>query len=298
MIRRPRDLSSCPPELSDVNSPAAKERKKAEDYYTKVPAPTENMKFSVYSEDEVKDRLNRLFGYKCAYCESDFGAAMPVDVEHFRPKGGVIDANGVFRFPGYWWLASTWENLLPSCIDCNRNRWQREGSGRYKRGKENLFPLDGGAFPATDAAGVANEVPLLINPCDDRPDDHLVHYYGVVPGGRIESVVRPSQVGARGEDRRGRASIDTYGLNRNRLAISRKKTIERLISAIDAVETIYGFAEQEADAARAAAMKAKGRTQIKRLTSDFLHWRNPYAAAARAYFRDWLVGFKARHPVP
>src|SRR3954464_1089354 len=113
MIRRSRNLVNAPNVLADVGSAAAAERGAADKYYNAEPPPTVSMTFSVYGEDEVKDRLNELFGYKCAYCETDFGPAMPVDVEHYRPKGRVVGPAGNLLFPGYWWLASTWSNLLP-----------------------------------------------------------------------------------------------------------------------------------------------------------------------------------------
>jgi len=294
MILRRRDLVGCPSVLADVGSPAAQERQKAQNYYMAYPAPTKNMTFSVYGHEEVKSALNRLFGYKCAYCETDFGAAMPVDVEHFRPKGGVIDEAGNLRFPGYWWLASSWDNLLPSCIDCNRRRWQQGDTGSYKRGKENLFPLAGRAAPATNAAGVALEQPLLINPAVEAPDQYLKYVYKSSPAGRMESVVEPVFDAHGIEDAKGRASIDTYGLNRDRLSISRRKMIEKLKSALDDVQFYFEQADQETDPAKRAALKARGRDAVRRLTRNFLHWSNPYAAACRAYYRNWLEGLRFR----
>ena len=46
--------------------------------------------FAAYKLDAVKEALNAAFGFKCAYCESFFGATQPLDVEHFRPKSGVL----------------------------------------------------------------------------------------------------------------------------------------------------------------------------------------------------------------
>lgn len=294
MILRSRGLVGCPAVLADVGSLAAAERLRANTHYTKVPAPTENMKFTVYAHDEVKEKLNFLFGYKCAYCEGDFGALMPMDVEHFRPKGGVIEPTGALRFPGYWWRASMWENLLPSCIDCNRSRWQNVGGRKFKRGKENLFPLLGGIPSAVDEAGVAGEHPLLINPAEDQPDDYLRHVYMTLPDGRRASIVQPVVDAAGAEDPKGRASIDTFGLNRDRLAISRRKMIERMIAAIDDVETFFQWADAEADLAKADVMRVKGRLAIKQLAKNYLHWKNPYSAACRTYYRKWLEGFRGR----
>lgn len=294
MILRPRDLVACPAVLADIGSRAATERQRATKYYTKTPNPTKNMTFNVYGADEVKEKLNFLFGFKCAYCESDFGAMMPVDVEHLRPKGGVIVPSGALRFPGYWWLASTWENLLPSCIDCNRSRWQKVGKTKFKRGKENLFPLLGGTSPAVNAAEVASEQPLLINPAEEQPDDHLQHVYFTLPDGRKESVVQPVVDAAGAEDPKGRASIDTYGLNRDRLVETRRKTIERMIAALDDAEAFFQWADAEPDALKGAAMRKRGRLAIKRLARNYLHWKNPYSAACRAYYREWLENFRIR----
>src|SRR4051812_22350680 len=83
---------------------------------------------SVYKS--AKPFLDKLFGGKCAYCEVIIEASHPTEVEHYRPKGAVKDEeeevvtiqtpNGAEDHPGYWWLAYEWNNLLPSCIDCNR----------------------------------------------------------------------------------------------------------------------------------------------------------------------------------
>ena len=78
-----------------------------------------------------KQALLDLFNGKCAFCETPIREGMHGDVEHFRPKGGVIeedgskakylDKKGVERdHPGYYWLAYDWRNLLPSCQLCNQ----------------------------------------------------------------------------------------------------------------------------------------------------------------------------------
>ena len=43
-------------------------------------------------------------------------------MEHYRPKARVSTEQG--DKPGYYWLAARWENLLPSCTDCNSPRKQ------------------------------------------------------------------------------------------------------------------------------------------------------------------------------
>ena len=124
--------------------------------------------------------LLKLFSNKCAYCESIITSTQPGDVEHYRPKGGLRNTDGSKvtytddagqqqPHPGYWWLAYDWENLLPSCIDCNRQR--RHGADAQKFGKGELFPVQ--EYRALKPGEEVNEVPLLINPCLEDPEKHL-----------------------------------------------------------------------------------------------------------------------------
>jgi len=123
------------------------------------------------------DYLLALTHGKCAYCESDIRTTHPGDVEHYRPKGGVRDASGKtvkikdgnaeIDHKGYWWLAYEWENLLPSCIDCNRLRKHEAEKG----GKGEVFPVRG--FRAVNRGEESKEEPLLLNPTLKDPSEHL-----------------------------------------------------------------------------------------------------------------------------
>jgi uncharacterized protein (TIGR02646 family) len=105
---------------------------------------------------KLRDKLVELFQGKCAFCER-----LGSEIEHFRPRwrasrmGGSID-------PGhYWWLASDWENLYLCCRACNAR-------------KMNFFPISGElANPMTYGQALLRERPLLIDPCQDNPRDHL-----------------------------------------------------------------------------------------------------------------------------
>lgn len=116
-----------------------------------------------------------MFGDMCAYCEAPYAATTQVDVEHYRPKGGVTGRNGKLVKPDYYWLAATWENLLPSCPDCNREREQKfEDADPRKAGKANKFPLADERRRATRPGQEGRESPLLLDPCCDDPAEHLV----------------------------------------------------------------------------------------------------------------------------
>lgn len=178
--------------------------------------------FKRYKETSVRRALEDLFHGKCAYCEQRYAGIQPMDVEHFRPKKKAQfgdDRVGA----GYYWLAADWDNLLPSCIDCNRGRKQLDlVSGKLvTMGKANQFPLEAGADPVTHHDGdVAGEAKLLLNPCDEGfdPANHFVYL-------RDDGVIAPVAVdagdGTQVPDPKAVASIRVYALNRPELVADR-----------------------------------------------------------------------------
>ena len=135
MIRVDRKRVKVPQVCVGDDSPAAVELMAAERYVAEKPpgvrgepsgrrGKRKSYPFKVYGHQQIKDALAALFFNKCAYCETPYAATQPVDVEHFRPKGEVAEDK---EHPGYYWLAASWENLFPSCIDFNRERTQQLG---------------------------------------------------------------------------------------------------------------------------------------------------------------------------
>jgi hypothetical protein len=197
--------------------------------------------FKVYKDEAIKYKLEQLFHDKCAYCETKYSYTQPVDIEHYRPKGAVdiLDGNGkkIDTIQGYYWLAAFWENLLPSCIDCNRARnhtyIDENGESKVKvTGKQNLFPLDdesqraSGGNPITKtkiskssvSKSISNEQPLLLNPEVDETE-RFFHYLNsgvVIPSPELSSDL---------DRKKALTSIDIYGLNRPGLVFSRKEVI-------------------------------------------------------------------------
>jgi uncharacterized protein (TIGR02646 family) len=177
--------------------------------------------YAIYKHDEVKAALERLFNGKCAYCESRYAETQPMDVEHWRPKGKVVTENGG-DLPGYYWLASDWDNLFPSCIDCNRKRKHIDVvDGRKKNiGKKNSFPVEGDHLvKEVDENNLphekllTDEKPLLIDPCRDDPSQFL-------EWDCEEAIVRPKN-----GHRKGKESIEVYALNRVELVHSRQEVM-------------------------------------------------------------------------
>lgn len=264
--------------------------------------------YSAYKAGDVKAALEALFHGKCAYCETRYDVSAPVDVEHYRPKGSVAEdpSHG-----GYWWIAMEWENLLPSCIDCNRQRGQvlvSESSSlatlaaaakpaTTAAGKKDSFPLADNAMRAVaEAADFTGEGALLLDPCRDKPEISLrynfdpAHPLGLIlPCGDEES------------KRRGAVSIQVYGLNRLKLVQDRTEVLRRLeflaTLVVELAKSIADLEEPaiarrlqgtaaESVASRLQLLRDRILAEMKSMASD----KAPYASMTKA----WINSFKAR----
>jgi uncharacterized protein (TIGR02646 family) len=187
--------------------------------------------FEAYKSDLVKQALNKLFRLKCAYCESLYQHSVPMDVEHYRPKSGYLDQNGMLVKPGYYWLAADWDNLFPSCVDCNRERFQIRGKAgeqvRAKSGKGNKFPLARDSIRATKPDEHFQEKPLLLSPSDDSPENHLCF--------TDDGMVLPSVGPIETQLPKGETTIEVCGLDREHLVSARKAIVRRLKDAMQRV---------------------------------------------------------------
>lgn len=150
---------------------------------------------------------------KCGYCEQ-ISLNHPGAVEHYAPKSEVQDlvAAGHEVAPtaqvkdrqtpslcaaGYWWLAYSWDNWLFSCERCN-SAWKRC-----------LFPVSSKnrTLPPQRSQ---KERPLLLNPFGRvDPVAHL----------RFDPI---GQIAPRDGSVRGKATIETCGLDRESLRSARQ----------------------------------------------------------------------------
>lgn len=133
-------------------------------------------------------------------------------------------------------MAARWRNLLIACQDCNRPRTQKDARGKSKvMGKASYFPLADEMMRATGAAGVRKEVALLLHPCVDKPELHLMF---TDDGG-----IRPNDDGS-GPSKKGSATIDYCGLARAELLQMRARHRRTVMAAIS---HIIDALEQEKD---------------------------------------------------
>jgi hypothetical protein len=184
----------------------------------------------------------RAFYNKCGYCEVVITAADHLgDIEHYRPKKRITDEKGNLVFidagqtrlhPGYFWLAYQWNNLFPACVACNRPGRDPDG---VKSGKWDCFPVAG--IRALNPGEENRENPVLLNPWQDDPEDHLTFDDDLgVLGSKTE---------------RGRDTIRILGLNRDGLVELRKNAVR--LARMDFWESQQAF--QRGDAIRYAEYK-------------------------------------------
>jgi len=145
----------------------------------------------------VRDSLEQLFNGKCAYCERP-GAT----IDHFRPKWRANRLGGRIDPDHYWWLTAEWTNLYACCVECNAR-------------KANAFPIDGApAAPRTFGRQLQEELPLLLDPCEDRPENHL----RFMASGMVLPLTR-----------RGEATISLFDLNHRFLVSAREASARRAL---------------------------------------------------------------------
>lgn len=143
--------------------------------------------------------LAEIFSNKCAYCES----AMPASfggLELHRPRQNAIGTDGEASPDHYWWLAWDWRNVLLACTNC-------------VSGKGSRFPVSGRrAEPESGWGALAAELPLLLDPTVDRPEEHL----------RFD-LMGSTEVAPLSE--RGAATIELLQLNRRSLVYQRQVAV-------------------------------------------------------------------------
>ncbi|TCP64797.1 hypothetical protein [Sphingomonas sp. PP-CE-1G-424] len=287
------ERSKVPASLNpdDENSAGAKERARFVDAFNTEGNLPETKDYRAYAGDDVREALTVLFHGKCAYCESGISGSSQTDIEHFRPKGGVKDADDAgVTHPGYWWLAMSWDNLLLSCMHCNQHRRQLiMGSGLTTQeiqdaildndlqttGKKNAFPTADGQYVTTYDGKVADEKPLLIDPTK------------IDPAGLFdwEFEGELSTVKAKNGDARAEKTKDVLGFNRRHLTEDRAKTVLLMRSlASDVREAVdcmsRALNDEVADAHRASAIRS-----LKSL-AEFARKENNFAGMARAFLDE------------
>ena len=244
MIHVDRNRIPAPRSLSSPEAVA--EQSAAVEFFDKFKTDRQRrFHFEAYRSPEVIQALSDLFHYKCAYCERQVDPNLRA-VDMYRPIEGVVERP---ELPGYWWLSTSWANMLLSCGECSAMSESSSG----KTGRGNRFPLEHESRRALRSGEEENEDPLLLDPCRDEPEQHLV-FDG---NGLVAS-----------ETARGQASITLYSLNRPNLVRERAAAARRLVPLrSDAEALLRGLTVASDDPARSAELSAIA-DDLRRQTAD------------------------------
>src|SRR5450432_3188427 len=194
---------SSPPSL---NSPPAEDARIEAELFFGPPISDRKQKHHSFFPLTTKlagfsKALSDAFNGKCAFCESYVSIDEPSCMDRYRPKSGAIGQDGTASPDHYWWLAYEWSNLYLVCLACNKIRGDR-------------FPITGKrADPKVTGEELLKEGPLLLDPCHDFPEDHLVFD----EKGMVAS-----------DSQQGRTTIETLALNRTPLIRARAEVGEEL----------------------------------------------------------------------
>lgn len=286
MIKRSRLKTTVPSVLTDRN--AIDEYNEIQAYY-RLHGNTPSKLFKIYSKDEVKKELTKLFYEKCAYCETPYAVSGDLNIEHYRPKSLVKIEEDSRELTGYWWLASAWNNLLPSCKRCNSVYTYEFNGKRISLGKGNFFPISNvlhqnRVHPKVNDERI--EDALLIDPSIDNPIDYLIYDFI-----NNESIVR-----SKNGSLKGIKSIQHYALNRPELVKERTKEVKRFVNALIGIEETF----EDLLIASSFSAKMKYARRIKRklmdLKSNYLDIReHSYIQAKFSYLIQWLTKYDEKN---
>ena len=192
---------------------------------------------AIYGHRAVRTALREAQHRKCCYCEGRSDAFAALDVEHHRPKGAVRQDRDLKKlFPGYYWLAYSWENLYLCCQVCNRSC------------KKDLFPLEDPAARArSHRDDVSGENPLLLDP--GGPDDPREHI-------RFREEYADGLTGA------GRTTIEVLDLNREALVDERLRWLKEIRTLQHMVRMYAGSTEPDHIALREDARRELARANL------------------------------------
>lgn len=177
---------------------------------------SDDFKSAYWQKKDIKKALFTMHSGKCCYCERKRDETRETDVEHFRPKAGVIDDP---HHPGYWWQAYDWNNYFYSCKKCNQGH------------KINQFPLMAGSPRAhTPTDNLANERPFLINSEKENPEDFITFEWSRAYGVFVKAI------GLDDEDGRGDRTIKITGLNEGTIPEERASLVKDLEGIVDTMK--------------------------------------------------------------
>jgi len=166
------------------------------------------------TKDSLKWTLKEIYHQKCAFCEAPLDNEVG-DIEHFRPKNeNKNESTKCNKKFSYYWLAFSWDNLLPSCSRCNGK-------------KSNCFDIEGQrvAYENEDLINLHSSIETY----NLKEKPKLLHpEYDV-----FESEIRFTKKGEiYSRNKRVQYTVKTCNLNRKNLIKTREIIISNFVNVL------------------------------------------------------------------
>ncbi len=234
-------------------------QRRLEEFYNLPEKLRKQERYSKPFEPELRSKfiesLRKLFNGKCAYCESQISEVTTASTyDHFRPKSGARGLEKEFSNEHYWWLTYEWRNLYYSCQICNRF-------------KATWFPMEKKrAKVLTPYIEITHtEQPLLIDPCNDRPEEHLVF----LEDGKVDFSTN-----------KGKTTIEILKLNRTELINARLESIKVLYQSCE--DMLWLWSKKRKDKKKIKVIASKWEELYSNFSTE------SYIAAQRQLLSKWL----------
>jgi uncharacterized protein (TIGR02646 family) len=196
---------------------------------------------------ELTEALEAMAGNRCAFCNrSGATDATELTTHRLRPPQDAVASDGGTSRRHYWWLAYDWRNLYPACGACRIAQGAKFPTARAR------------VRVGTTDELAAREEPLLLDPCLDDPEGVFVY----LDSGEVVS----------GDDR-GKATIETFDLNRPELIDERRVAAQMAMTEVREVGRLLDDSRL-ADVAEA-------------LDHLYSPWP-PFAAVRRQFVNQWV----------
>ena len=245
---------------------------------------------STWGDPDLVDALKKVVGNKCWYSEIDLGGADP-NVDHFRPKGRVVEVNDELaktgqELEGYWWLAFEYLNFRLSSQHANQRRTDVDSTG----GKADFFPVIGARAPEGTPYMQIFENILPLDPCS-ASDVRLMWFD---PDGK--PCYSPRQKKTSKEDElRVRVTIWLYHLDKLDTATPRAKAVEEVRRKLTLADNYYQLWNSAHPCLKSKASFDNEVAEIARLLADTSNFSSAKRCAVRLAMADyeWIDSFQA-----
>jgi uncharacterized protein (TIGR02646 family) len=227
-----------------------------------------------YLWSDVKEYYRHISHEKCWYCETKTDR-MRGDIDHYRPKGGVIQNPD---HPGYWWLAFEWRNWRFACELCN-SKLTDYATGLVG-GKGSAFPLVGDdesrrICNECDYEDLFAEDPALLDPTEPQ-DPQLLSFTSDGRPGPITNDEKSI------EYQRVETSIRAYHLDHHKLNRERQTLYYKVLKLVTIYRKYDALWQTNRSDLGSRACAREAYANLRALIAP----KAPYSAAARAYLKE------------